>query len=306
MSTILRVEHVSHRYAADWAVREISFEIAQTGVVGLLGSNGAGKSTTMNIIAGVLNQTEGEVYINGINKRENPRAAKKQIGFLPQNPPLYPDFTVREYLSYTADLRLIDKAKIKQAVDAAMEKAGVAHFSSRLIKNLSGGYKQRVGIAQSIIHDPALVILDEPTSGLDPNQIIETRKLIKDIATDHAVLLSSHILSEISLLCRDIIMIEGGRMVFSDTMDAFNNYLQPQSLIMHMDNPPAESVLLKVGGVTKVEHLTNRKFRIYFSGSSDITEALIAASTQNNWRLKEINLEKSLLDDVFKQLSTQP
>jgi ABC-2 type transport system ATP-binding protein len=305
MSSIVRVEQLSHRYSSAWAIRDINFEITKTGVVGLLGSNGAGKSTTMNIICGVLNQTEGEVFVNGIDKRENPRLAKQQLGFLPQTPPLYTDFTVTEFLTYAADLRGIEKKKIKQAVATAMDRTGITHFSARLIKNLSGGYKQRVGIAQAIIHRPKLVILDEPTNGLDPNQIIEARKLIKEIAIDHTVLLSSHVLSEINLLCRDIIMIEGGRIVFADSMDAFNNYVQPQSMLVTMEVIPPESELLKVPGVTKVQYLSNRQCRIYFSGSADITEVFIKESVQRNWRLKEIGLEKSLLDDVFKQLSHQ-
>lgn len=305
MSAILRVEQLSHRYSSAWAIRDINFEINKTGVVGLLGSNGAGKSTTMNIICGVLNQTEGEVFVNGINKRKNARLAKQQLGFLPQTPPLYTDFTVTEFLTYAADLRGMEKKKIKQAVATAMDRTGITHFSARLIKNLSGGYKQRVGIAQAIIHRPKLVILDEPTNGLDPNQIIEARKLIKEIAIDHTVLLSSHVLSEINLLCRDIIMIEGGRIVFADSMDAFNNYVQPQSMLVIMEVIPPESELLKVPGVTRVQYLSNRQCRIYFSGAADITEVFIKESVQRNWRLKEIGLEKSLLDDVFKQLSHQ-
>lgn len=305
MGAILSVEKLSHRYSSAWAIRDINFEINSTGVIGLLGSNGAGKSTTMNIICGVLNQTEGDVYINGINKSENPRLAKKQLGFLPQTPPLYTDFTVYEFLSYAADLRFIEKKDVKRAVEEAMDKTGITHFSSRLIKNLSGGYRQRVGIAQAIIHKPKVVILDEPTNGLDPNQIIEARKLIKEIAVDHTVLLSSHVLSEINLLCRDIIMIEGGRIVFSDSMDAFNNYVQPQTMLIRMENLPAESELLQVAGVTKVQYLNNTQCRVYFSGSTDITEVFIRESVERNWRLKEIGLEKSLLDDVFKQLSHQ-
>jgi ABC-2 type transport system ATP-binding protein len=305
MSAILTVEKLSHRYSSAWAIRDINFEIDKTGVIGLLGSNGAGKSTTMNIICGVLNQTEGDVFINGINKRENPRLAKTQLGFLPQVPPLYTDFTVKEFLTYAADLRFIEKKLVNHAVAEAMDKTGIAHFSSRLIKNLSGGYRQRVGIAQAIIHKPKVVILDEPTNGLDPNQIIEARKLIKEIAIDHTVLLSSHVLSEINLLCRDIIMIEGGRIVFSDSMDAFNNYVQPQTMLVRMENVPPEPELLKVAGVTKVQYLTDKQCRIYFSGSTDITETFIKESIQHNWRLKEIGLEKTLLDDVFKQLSHQ-
>lgn len=305
MNTILKVENLSHRYTSSWAIRDINFEINRHGVVGLLGSNGAGKSTTMNIICGVLSQTEGEVYINGINKSKDRLLAKKQLGFLPQTPPLYPDFTVREFLSYAAELRYIDKMKIKSAVNAAMDKCGIAHFSARLIRNLSGGYRQRVGIAQSIIHNPQIVIMDEPTNGLDPNQIIEARKLIKDIAAEHTVLLSSHVLSEINLLCREVIMIEGGRIVFSDTMDAFNNYLKPQSVILRIENMPPEPELLKIQGVTRVQFLADRQCRLYFTGSTEITERIIATSTQHNWRLQEVTLEKSLLDDVFKQLSIQ-
>ena len=175
---IVRVEHLSHRYSVQWAIRDINFEINQKGILGLLGSNGAGKSTTMNIICGVLKQTQGEVYIAGINFRENPVEAKKNIGFLPQKPPLYMDFTVDEYLTYCADLRMVDKMDVKKAVDEAKARCGISHFSSRLVRNLSGGYQQRVGIAQAIVHNPKFVVLDEPTNGLDPNQIVEVRHLI--------------------------------------------------------------------------------------------------------------------------------
>jgi len=305
MSTILKIEDLSHRYTSSWAVRDINIEIDQKGVIGLLGSNGAGKSTIMNIVCGVLKQTEGIVYINGIDIKKEPERAKRQLGFLPQTPPLYLDFTVQEYLTYAADLRFIEKTSVKQAVGEAMEKCGISHFSSRLIKNLSGGYRQRAGIAQAIIHKPSLVILDEPTNGLDPNQIIEARKLIKEISIDHTVLLSSHVLSEISILCRDIIMVEGGRIVFADSMDAFNNYVLPQTILVKMEHLPAESELLSIPGVTKVQYLTDKQCRIYFEGHTDITEDIIAASVSKKWRLKEINLEKSQLDDVFKQLSTQ-
>jgi ABC-2 type transport system ATP-binding protein len=270
----------------------------------LLGSNGAGKSTTMNILCGALNQTEGNVYIGGIDMRKEPEAAKRLIGFLPQTPPLYMDLTVDEYLIYCAQLRWIPKDKIRAALDTAKERCGIAHFSSRLISNLSGGYRQRVGIAQAIIHRPKLVVLDEPTNGLDPNQITEVRALIKEIATDRAVIFSSHILSEIQVLCKEIKMIEGGRIVFSDTMDAFNNYVAPHSILLRMENPPAEAELLNIEGVNRVDFLTARQIRIYFSGDQEISERIIAASIHNGWRLREISLDKSALDEIFKQLST--
>jgi len=306
MTSILRTENLSHRYSSTWAIRDINIEVGQSGIVGLLGSNGAGKSTTMNIICGVLNQTEGSVYINGIDLRKHPEAAKKEIGFLPQNPPLYTDLTIDEYLTYCAQLRLMENDKIKPAVEEAKERCGITHFSSRLIKNLSGGYRQRVGIAQAIIHKPKLVVMDEPTNGLDPNQLIEARKLIREIAIDHSVLLSSHILSEINLLCKEIIMIEAGRMVFSDSMDAFNNYVQSKIMLLRMDNPPPKSDLLKIQGVTQVEFTTDKQARVYFDGShEDISDRLITASVEQGWKLKEIALDKGLLDDVFKQLSSQ-
>ena len=305
MSTILKVEGLSHKYNSNWAIRDINIEIAQYGAVGLLGSNGAGKSTTMNIMCGVLRQTEGRVYIQGVDIRKEPELAKREIGFLPQDPPLYTDLTIDEYLTYCAGLRLIPKEKIKGALEEVKERCGIAHFSHRLIRNLSGGYRQRVGIAQAIIHKPRLVIMDEPANGLDPNQLIEVRKLIREIAQEHVVLISSHILSEIHLLCKEVIMIEAGRIVFSDSMTAFNDYLQPHSLSMRLENPPTAAGLLAVPGVTRVEFLTDRQVRVYFDSDEEITERLVAASIQQGWRLREIHLDKGLLDDVFKQLSTQ-
>lgn len=307
MAGILKIEGLSHRYNSTWAIRDINLDIDRFGAVGLLGANGAGKSTTMNIICGVLNQTAGTVYVHGMDIRKQPELAKREIGFLPQDPPLYTDLTIDEYLTYCAQLRLMPKEKIRAAVNEVKERCGIAHFSTRLIRNLSGGYRQRVGIAQSIIHKPRLVVMDEPANGLDPNQLIEVRKLIKEIAQDHLVLLSSHILSEIHLMCRDVIMIDAGRIVFSDSMSAFNDYIQPHSLLMRVENPPTMAELLALPGVSKAAFLTDRQIRIYFEhDDEDIAERLVAASVQQGWRLREIAPDKGLLDDVFKQLSTQP
>ncbi len=303
--SIIKIEHLSHKYSSSWAIRDINMEINPSGIVGLLGSNGAGKSTTMNILCGVLNQTEGKVSINGIDIREQPELAKTQIGFLPQTAPLYTDLTVDEYLTYCAKLRLVPKDQLKTALADAKERCGISHFSSRLIGNLSGGYRQRVGIAQAIIHHPKVVVLDEPTNGLDPNQITEVRALIKEIATDRLVIFSSHILTEVQVLCKDIKMIEGGRIVFEDTMDAFNNYVEPHSLLLSMENPPSQEELLAIEGATSVEFLTERQIRLHFTGDQEITERVIAASMQKGWKLREINLDKSALDEIFKQLSSK-
>jgi ABC-2 type transport system ATP-binding protein len=305
MNSIVKIEHLSHRYTSSWAIRDINIEINQSGIVGLLGSNGAGKSTTMNILCGALNQTEGNVFINGINMREEPQRAKMEIGFLPQNPPLYMDLTVDEYLNYCAGLRLMPGEKMKPAIKDAKERCGIDHFSDRLIRNLSGGYRQRVGIAQAIVHRPRLVVLDEPTNGLDPNQIIEVRALIKEIAADRAVIFSSHILTEVQVLCKEIRMIESGRIVFADTMDAFNNYVEPHSMLLHLENPPSAAELLKIPGITKADYITERQVRVYFNGDQDISERIINASVQNSWRMREISFDKSALDEIFKQLSNQ-
>ncbi|OOQ56724.1 ABC transporter ATP-binding protein [Mucilaginibacter pedocola] len=303
--SIVTIENLSHRYTRDWAIRDINFEIDKVGILGLLGSNGAGKSTTMNILCGVLNQTEGDVYIDGIDIRQQPEEAKKMLGFLPQNAPLHLELTVEEYLVYCAEIRNVDKHQIKQAVAEVMEKCGVAHFAKRLLRNLSGGYRQRVGIAQAIIHKPKLVVLDEPTNGLDPNQILEVRKLIKEIAEERAVIFSTHILSEVQAICKEIKMIENGRMVFADTMDAFNNYIMPDTMLVFMDNPPATEELSAIPGITGVELLNDRSIRMRFKASADISKKIITMSVQQGWELKEIMLEKSSLDEVFAQLSNK-
>ncbi len=301
---IVTIKGLSHRYSSQWAIKDINFEINTKGILGLLGSNGAGKSTTMNILCGVLNQTEGTVLINGLDTRENAREAKKKIGFLPQNPPLHLELTVDEYLTHCAYLRRIAPKEIKSAVEAAKERCGIAHFSNRLLRNLSGGYRQRVGIAQAIIHKPQLVVLDEPTNGLDPNQIIEVRKLIKEIAEERAVIFSSHILSEVQVLCKDIIMIEGGRIVFADTMDAFNNYIESNEVKVWMKNPPTAEELLQIEGVDSIVRYDDHEIVFKVDKSKEVNEAIIHLSVSHKWGLKEISQEKSSLDDVFKQLSS--
>ena len=300
---IVKVENLSHRYTAQWAIRDINFEIRDKGVVGLLGSNGAGKSTTMNIICGVLKQTKGDVYINGINLKDKPVEAKRNIGFMPQKLPLHLDFTVEEYLTYCADLRMIDKHKVKDMVGAAAERCGVAHFRGRLLRNLSGGYQQRVGIAQAIVHNPKFVVLDEPTNGLDPNQILEVRNLIKEISQDRSVLLSTHILTEVQATCQDIKMIEEGKIVFAGTIEMFDNYIEPNSLILSLDTPPLQDELLKMEGVRSVEQMAPYKFRLGYDGDKRTAQKIAAASVNNGWGLMEMMIEKSSLDAVFASLS---
>lgn len=302
---ILKIEDLSHSYnnGKQWAIKDINFEISSNGIIGLLGSNGAGKSTTMNIMCGVINQTKGNVYIDGINIRKNPVEAKRLIGFLPQKAPLFFELTVDEYLRYCANLRDINEEDIDHAIEIAKEKCGIAHFSNRLISNLSGGYQQRVGIAQAIIHNPKLVVLDEPTNGLDPNQIREVRSLIKDIAKERTVILSTHILPEVQATCDDIIMIEHGIIVFKDTLEAFDNYINPNIILMRVNNIIDSDDVLSVEGVNSVELVEDKNIRIQYDHKINGVKNLIQASISNEWDLQEIYFEKSSLDDVFAELS---
>lgn len=306
-NTIVKIEKLSHRYGGPWAIRDINLVVDRVGIVGFLGANGAGKSTTMNILCGALRQTEGNVYIDGIDMAKDPVEAKKRIGFLPQVAPLHLDLTVDEYLTYCAHLRDIHPRKVPEALEYAKERCGIRHFSKRVIGNLSGGYRQRVGIAQSIIHQPKLVVMDEPTNGLDPNQILEVRALIKEIAQDRAVIVSTHILSEVQVLCREIRMVNAGKIVFSDTIEAFNNYIAPHSLLMRMGAPPPQEKLLSIPGVTKVEFLTERQLRVYFNAeeynADSVTDQLVKASVRDSWQLRELGQNKHALDEIFAHLS---
>lgn len=302
---IVTIKNLAHRYSKHWAVKDISFHIEKGGVVGLLGSNGAGKSTTMNILCGLIKPTGGKVLVKGLNIREDALAVKKLIGFLPQKAPLYRDLTVDEYLSYSASFRLVPKNKIKQQVDRAKEFCGLVEYSKRLIKNLSGGYQQRVGIAQAIIHEPELVVLDEPTTGLDPVQINEVRNLIKTISSTSTVLLSTHVLSEVKAMCHDIVMIEKGNMVFQGSINEFNNQIKPNLLHVKAENPPSQEVLRKIQGVTKIHPEYNGTLKLEVDLQQNVAKALIAKSVEENWQLEEIYYEKVSLDNVFAKLSNR-
>ena len=301
---IVKVERLYHRYTASrWAIEDINFQISEAGVVGLLGSNGAGKSTTMNIICGVLKQTSGEVYINGINTLKEPVKARKMIGFLPQKPPLYPDLTINEYLRFCAEIQWMDKKKIKSAIARAEERCGITHMKDRLLRNLSGGYQQRVGIAQAIVHNPKFVVLDEPTNGLDPNQIVEIRHLIKEIAEERTVILSTHMLTEVQAICDHIRMIEEGHLVFSGTVDEFNNYIVPNSLLVTLKQAPPLNELLQLEGIVDGEEMGAHRFRLSFKDVNGVVERLVETSVEREWQLVEVGVEKKSLDAIFAELS---
>lgn len=300
---IVKAVQLSHRYTAQWAIRDIDFEIPVRGIYGLLGSNGSGKSTMMNILCGVLKPTKGEVFINGVDLRKDAIAAKGLMGFLPQRPPLHIDLTIDEYLTHCAGLRLIPRKEQAQAVNKVLDQCGITHFRKRLIRNLSGGYQQRVGIAQAIIHNPELVVLDEPTNGLDPNQIIEIRNLIKQIAEERTVILSTHMLSEVQAACNYILMLADGRVVFSGSVDEFDRYAAPGTILLTMLEPRGAEELRQLANVVAVETLGGFKYRVKVGSVDDMLETIIDQSVHNGWRLKEIHAEKNSMDTIFAELS---
>ena len=251
--TLVSVEHLSRDYGGMRAVDDVSFELVRGEILGFLGPNGAGKTTTMQIISGNLAPTAGRVTINGIDILDSPKAAKAHIGYLPEQPPLYRELTVDEYLMYCARLNRIPAADRQAALTAAKQRCGLIEVGRRLIDHLSKGFRQRVGIAQAIIHAPAVVILDEPTVGLDPIQIREIRGLIRELGRDHSVILSTHILPEVQSLCNRVQIINKGVMVLNDTIEGLRQRMQASSMVVALRRAPAIDQLRAVNGVLDVE-----------------------------------------------------
>ena len=257
----------------------------------------------MNIMCGVLKPSQGEIFIKGISLREEPVKARMHNGFLPQKPPLQSELTVKEFLRYCANLRKIAPKEIAHAVSEVMGQCKLEHFQNRLIRNLSGGYQQRVGIAQAIIHKPELVVLDEPTNGLDPNQIVEIRHLIKEIAQERTVLLSTHILPEVQVTCDYIRMIEHGNVVFSGTVEEFNNTIASDTLYVSFANEVKIDDFQLIHGIRKVETIDSNTFRICFTNKDELIHQVVETSVVKGWELREIYMEKTSMDIVFAELS---
>jgi len=253
---VIEATNLVKRYGPHTAVDHASFKIERGEIVGFLGPNGAGKSTTMNILTGYLSSTEGTVTVDGMNILDHPIEAKKKIGYLPENPPLYPEMTVKEYLSFAGEIKKVPSAELPARMERIMETVGIADVAGRLVNNLSKGYKQRVGLAQAMIGDPEILILDEPTPGLDPKQILEIRDLIIKLGRDHTIILSSHILPEVSAVCRRILIINEGRIVADDTPDNLAKRLLGGShVLLRIDGgrDAVEKALRSVPAVRSVE-----------------------------------------------------
>jgi len=292
-------------YGGREAVSNVSFTLSKGQVLGFLGPNGAGKSTTMKMLTGNLAPSQGSVKICGIDMIENPKEAKALIGYLPEMRPLYKELTVDEYLTIAARLHRVSAKHIKSAVEEAKERCGLSHMSKRLIENLSNGYQQRVGIAQSIIHKPMVVILDEPTVGLDPIQIRDIRALIREIGSDHSVILSTHILPEVEMVCDHVQIIDKGKLVFNGAIDVLKKQRIGNKLLIGMRNPPAVEVMLSIPDVVEAESLPNGQMRVRFAEDSAPAESIVQTAVKNGWGLYQIAPDQTSLEDVFVQLTYQ-
>jgi ABC-2 type transport system ATP-binding protein len=299
---LIEVEHLYRHYGHHLAVDAISFELSQGEVLGFLGPNGAGKSTTMQMITGNLAPSAGRITINGIDLLDQPRLAKAEIGYLPEQPPVYVDLTVDEYLIYCAKLHRVSSRQRGKAMARAKQRCGLEQVSRRLIGNLSKGYQQRVGIAQAILHDPTVVILDEPTVGLDPNQIRDIRSLIRELGERHGIILSTHILPEVQATCSRVQIINRGKLVFSKTMQALEKQLTSQVLVLETREPLNTDILLQIDGIDDIDTLTDHRIRLHFTGDNP-AGTIAACVATHQWGLLELALDRQTLEQVFVDLT---
>lgn len=300
---LVQVENLSRLYGDTVAVNQVSFSLQKGEVLGFLGPNGAGKSTSMQMITGSLAPSAGQITINGFDLIDQPIEAKSCIGYLPENPPVYRELTVDEYLTYCARLHRIPGAELKSALDEAKQHCGLEDVNHRLIGNLSKGFQQRVGIAQAIIHKPQVVILDEPTVGLDPIQIREIRSLIKSMGKDHSVILSTHILPEVQATCDRVQIIRRGELIYNASIDELNQRGKGNHLTVAFNNPPNEQTLADLPGVTAAHTIDPHRFQIQFD-DEDFAELLVEASVQKQWALFELIPDNTSLEEIFVELTT--
>ena len=309
---MIEINNLVKRYGDKKAVNGISFTVNDDEILGFLGPNGAGKSTTMNIITGYLSSTSGTVKVNGHDILEEPELAKKEIGYLPENPPLYLDMTVREYLYYICDLKGVEKSRRKDQLGRIISLVKISDVYDRLIGNLSKGYKQRVGIAQAMVGNPSILILDEPTVGLDPNQIIEIRKLIKSLSKSHSIIISSHILSEIQEIADRVVIINHGKVAAVDTISDLSKRLSGQSrLLMAYKGPVKECAeeVSKIQGVSFVtsgisdEQISQLEISIASADSTTVRMNLFYLMAKMNWPILEIRSLDPTLEEVFLEIT---
>ena len=301
---LLSVKHLSRYYGSLAAVNNISFHLNKGEVLGFLGPNGAGKSSAMQVITGNLAPSAGQINICGFDLLDSAKQAKASIGYLPEHPPLYRELTVNEYLLFCAQLNRLEKSQQKSALERAKERCGLTEVGKRLINNLSKGYQQRVGIAQAIIHNPEIVILDEPTVGLDPIQIREIRTLIRELAEDHGVILSTHILPEVNMTCDRVQIINRGQLVYSDDINHLHQRMRSNNIIIGLNHAPTEAELKSLKGIDDIEVLSDTRFRLFHSIDTNPAEDIAKLAADKSWGLFEIRPEQKTLEQVFVELTS--
>ena len=308
---MIEVQNLTKRYGPFTAVDDVSFRAERGEILGFLGPNGAGKTTTMRILTGYMPPTDGKAVVGGYDVQEKPIEAKRRTGYLPETPPLYPEMTVRDYLDFCARIKGVPRAERTTRVKMSMERTRIADVAQRHCGKLSKGYRQRVGLAQALLHNPEVLILDEPTAGLDPKQIIETRQLIKQLGGDHTVILSTHILPEVSQTCHRVVIINKGRVVAVDSPDNLTARLRgTETMFLQVDASGADATeaLRIVPGVTQVRVAENRgtvtSLEVESETGRDVRRALAAAVVGKGWGLLELRPMRLSLEDVFLHLTT--
>lgn len=298
---LIEARGLTRRFGPNVAVDNVSLQLAQGEILGLLGPNGAGKSTTMKMLTGNLAPSDGEVLIHGQSLRDHEIQAKQQLGYLPEQPPVYPELTVDEYLRYCAGLHGISRKDCAEAMASAKQDCGLSEVGRRVIGNLSKGFQQRVGLAQAIIHRPPVVVLDEPTVGLDPIQIREIRSLIRNLGANHSVILSSHILPEIQAVCSRVVIISRGKLVYDAPTD---RQAEDSAVIIQLARAPELSELASVSGVARVTAQENGQFTLNLNPGADPRESLVKLAVKHDWGLQELRLQSKTLEEIFVELTS--
>jgi ABC-2 type transport system ATP-binding protein len=301
--TTLCTSQLSRQYGRHLAVKPLDLELRRGEVLGLLGPNGAGKTTTLQMLTGNLAPSGGSVRIGGIDLLEEPQAAKRRMGYLPETPPLYREFTVSEYLSFAARLHRIPSNRVQEAVDRASQRCGLTGVINKMIGTLSKGYQQRVGIAQAIIHEPDIIVLDEPTVGLDPNQLRDIRSMIRELAARSSIILSTHILQEVEALCDRVLILHHGTVIFSDSIAGLRALTRERSLILRLGAPPPPATLLAIPGVLDADRLADGRWRLRCTAEGDPTPQLVSKAAAEGWDLQELGTAGASLEEVFAQLT---
>jgi ABC-2 type transport system ATP-binding protein len=309
---MIEVQDLTKRYGPTLAVSGVSFEVQKGEILGFLGPNGAGKTTTMRVITGYLPPSAGHVRVAGYDIGEEPLEAKRRTGYLPESPPVYPDMTVVEYLGFVARIKGVNRREVRKRCDEVSEKCAIADVQKKQIGKLSKGYRQRVGLAQALIHNPEVLVLDEPTAGLDPKQIIETRELIKGLAGQHTVVLSTHILPEVSKTCQRVVVINSGKVVAVGAPDELTRRLQGFETVQVTVEGPVPDIMDKlesVPGVTLVEPReasgTRVTLEVHAEKGKDVRAELARAIVESRWRLFELKTSGLSLEDIFLKLTTK-